>query len=651
MAENEEVRIGVYVCHCGTNIAGVVDPAALAEYAKTLPNVVLAKDYRFMCSDPGQEMIKEDIKEHKLNRVVVAACSPRLHEPTFRRVCAEAGLNQFLFEQANIREHDTWVHMREPEEAFEKAKDLIRIAVAKAAELEPLEVQKVKVEPVCLIVGGGIAGMSAALDVANAGFKVHLVEKSPTIGGRMAQLDKTFPTMDCSACILTPKMVDVSRHPNIEIHSYSEIKEVEGYVGNFKVKLVEHPRYVLAEKCTGCGKCDEICPVYVPNEFDEGLASRKAIYIPFPQAVPNIYTIDREKCIECKLCVKVCEPEAIDFNQQEKEIELEIGTVIIATGYDVFTPFDLPQYGYGILPNVITSIELERLLSSFGPTGGKVIVPSTHEKPKRIAFVQCVGSRDERFFPYCSRVCCTYSVKHARQIKEKYPDTEIYIFFIDMRTFGKGYEEFYEIAAREYGINFVRGKVAEVRQVPGSERLMVRAEDTLLGQLIELEVDMVVLASAVVPRKDADEIQKLFRLSRSADGFLLEAHPKLRPVDTLTDGVFVCGMAQGPKDIPDTVAQGKGAAAAAVALMGMGEVEIEPYFSIVNEELCSGCKVCQDICPYGAISMTEEGKSTINSILCKGCGACAAACPSGAIDIQHFRFDQVLAEIEAALKK
>nr|MDO8078246.1 CoB--CoM heterodisulfide reductase iron-sulfur subunit A family protein [Candidatus Freyarchaeota archaeon] len=334
-----------------------------------------------------------------------------------------------------------------------------------------------------------------------------------------------------------------------------------------------------------------------------------------------------------------------------KEIELEIGTVIIATGYDVFTPFDLPQYGYGILPNVITSIELERLLSSFGPTGGKVIVPSTHEKPKRIAFVQCVGSRDERFFPYCSRVCCTYSVKHARQIKEKYPDTEIYIFFIDMRTFGKGYEEFYEIAAREYGINFVRGKVAEVRQVPGSERLMVRAEDTLLGQLIELEVDMVVLASAVVPRKDADEIQKLFRLSRSADGFLLEAHPKLRPVDTLTDGVFVCGMAQGPKDIPDAVAQGKGAAAAAVALMGMGEVEIEPFFSVVDEELCSGCKVCQDICPYGAISMTEEGKSTINSILCKGCGACAAACPSGAIDIQHFRFDQVLAEIEAALKK
>ncbi|MGQ9720114.1 MAG: 4Fe-4S binding protein [Candidatus Jordarchaeum sp.] len=647
----KEVRIGVYVCHCGTNIAGVVDPVELAEYAKTLPNVVVSKEYRFMCSDPGQEMIKEDIKEQNLNRVVVAACSPRLHEPTFRRVCEEAGLNQFLFEQANIREHDTWVHMREPEKALEKAKDLIRIAVAKATALEPLEVQKVKVAPVCLIVGGGIAGISAALDVANAGFKVHMIEKSPTIGGRMAQLDKTFPTMDCSACILTPKMVDVARHPNIEIHTYSEIREVEGYVGNFKVKIVEHPRYVLADKCTGCGKCDEVCPVYVPNEFEERLGSRKAIYIPFPQAVPNLYTIDRDKCIECKLCVKVCEPEAIDFNQPEKEIELDVGTVIIATGYDVFTPFDAPQYGYGRLPNVITSLELERLLSSFGPTGGKVIVPSTHEKPKRIAFIQCVGSRDQRLFPYCSRVCCTYSVKHARQIKEKYPDTEIFIFYMDMRTFGKGYDEFYEIAGREYGVNFVRGRVAEVRQVPGTEKLLVKAEDTLLNQLMELEFDMVVLASAVVPREDTTKIQQLFRLSRSADGFLLEAHPKLRPVDTLTDGVFVAGMAQGPKDIPDAVAQGKGAAAAAVALMGMGEVEIEPYFSIVNEELCSGCKVCQDICPYGAITMTVDGTSEINPVLCKGCGACAAACPSGAIEPQHFKFQQVLTQIEAAMRK
>ncbi len=651
MGENEEVRIGVYVCHCGTNIAGVVDPEELAEYAKTLPNVVLAKDYRFMCSDPGQEMIKEDIKEQNLNRVIVAACSPRLHEPTFRVVCEEAGLNQFLFEQANIREHDTWVHMREPEKALEKAKDLIRIAVAKVAELEPLEVQKVKVTPVCLIVGAGIAGMSAALDVANAGFKVHLVEKSPTIGGRMAQIDKTFPTMDCSACILTPKMVEVARHPNIEIHSYSEVKDVEGYVGNFKVTIVEHPKYVLADKCTGCGECDEICPVYVPNEFEEGFGSRKAIYIPFPQAVPNIYTIDMEKCIECKLCVKVCEPEAIDFNQQEKEIELDVGTVIIATGYDVFTPFEMPQFGYGRLPNVITSMELERLLSSFGPTGGKVVVPSTHEKPKRIAFIQCVGSRDQRLFPYCSRICCTYSVKHARQIKEKYPDTEIFIFYMDMRTFGKGYDEFYEIAGREYGVNFVRGRVAEVRQVPGTEKLMVRGEDTLLNQLVELEVDLVVLASAVIPRGDTEQILQLFRLSKSSDGFILEAHPKLRPVDTLTAGVFVCGMAQGPKDIPDAVAQGKGGAAAAVALMGMGEVEIEPYFSIVNEELCSGCKVCQDICPYGAIGINENGVSVINSVLCKGCGACAAACPSGAIEPQHFKFEQVLAQIEAAMKR
>ncbi len=647
----EEPRVGVFICHCGTNIAGVIDVEELVRYASKLPGVVVAKDYRFMCSDPGQNLIKESIRDFKLNRVVVAACSPRLHEETFRETVREAGLNPFLFEMANIREHSSWVHMWQPKEATEKAKDLIRMAVAKARDLEPLEVRKVPVKPSCLVIGGGIAGISAALDLADAGFEVHLVERTPSIGGHMAQLDKTFPTMDCSACILTPKMVMVSRHPNIKLHTYSEVVDVDGYVGNFKVKIPEKAKYVKDRECTGCGLCADVCPVHVPNEFELGLGARKAIYIPFPQAVPNTYVIDKEKCIECGLCAQVCEAQAIDFNMKDKEVEVEVGTIIVATGYDIFHPYEMQQYGYGKYENVITSLHMERLLSAYGPTGGKVVVPSTGEKPKRIAFIQCVGSRDEHYFPYCSRVCCMYSLKHARQIKEKYPDAETYIFFIDMRTFGKGYEEFYETAAKEYGVKCIRGKVAEIYEDPKTKKLIVRAEETLLGDPIEMEFDLVVLASAVKPSETTDEIQRILKLSKSPDGFLLEAHPKLRPVDTFADGVFLAGMAQGPKDIPDAVSQAKGAASGAAALMGKGEVEIEPYYAVVNQEICSGCKTCSGICPYGAISYNEEGKAEINSVLCKGCGACAAACPSGAIEPNHFKFKQILDTIIAAFQE
>ncbi|MFX1236372.1 MAG: 4Fe-4S binding protein [Promethearchaeota archaeon] len=648
-------RIGVYVCHCGINIGGVVSVPDLVEYAKTLPNVEVAREYKFFCSDNGQEIIKKDIEDGLINRVVVAACSPRMHEPTFRLVCKEAGLNQFLFEQANIREHATWVNMKDLKGAYDIAKDHIKMAIAKARKLKPLEVQKVSVEPSCLIIGAGIAGMNAALDLGTEGYQVHLVEKTATIGGHMAQLDKTFPTMDCSACILTPRMVDVARNKNIKIHSYSEVIDVSGYVGNFEATIMHKPHYVDQEKCTGCGACAEACPVTCGNEFDLGLGTRKAIYIPFPQAVPGEYTIDMDKCIQCGICARpdVCEPGAINYDDKPVYEKVKIGTIIIATGWDLYDATQLKQYGFGKYPNVINGLQMERLLSSIGPLEGKPARPSDLKAPHSVAFLQCVGSRNfrEGCNQYCSRVCCMYATKQARQYKEKHPEADIYIFYMDIRAFGKGYEEFYESAAREYGITYIRGRIAEVSE-DEDHNIIIRAEDTLLQTPIEVKVDMLVLSTGLEPKSDADKVSSLLSVQRSADGFFMEAHPKLRPVDTLTNGIFVAGVAQGPKDIPDTVAQAKGAASSAATLMAKGEVEIEPYYSVVLEHKCSGCMSCQSLCPFGAIDFDEYKKiAVVNPVLCKGCGTCVSACPSSAMVQNHFANFQLNQIINWALKE
>ncbi len=651
----KQPKIGVFICHCGSNIAGVIDIPKLLEYTERLPHVVIATDYRFMCSDPGQGLIREKIREAGLNRVVVAACSPTLHETTFRRVLNSMGVNVYYFDMANIREHCSWVHSGEEDAALEKAKDLVRMAVARAAELEPLEQKESDVKPSVLVVGAGISGIQAALDVADAGYKVYLVEKEPSIGGHMAKLDKTFPTLDCSSCILTPKMSLVGQHPNIELLTCSEVQEVSGYVGNFTVKVERRPRYVIEDKCTACDDCVEVCPVNVPDEFNAGLSWRKAIYIPFAQAVPNAYVIDTEHClgmtpIACGKCKEKCEPEAIDYEMESEILELEVGAIIVATGFELFDGRRVLEYGYGLYPDVTTNLEMERMLSAAGPTEGKIVRPSTLEKPKRIAYVQCVGSRSERYNPYCSRVCCMAALKQARQIREKYPDIEVTIFYIDLRAFGKGYEEFYESSARDYGVSFVRGRVSEIRHSFESDKLVVRAEDTLLAQPIEMEADMVVLSCGLEVFSDAEKLTRALGIQRSGDGFLLEAHPKLRPVDTNTDGIFICGAAQGPKDIPDSVAQAKGAAASALTMLSAGKVILQPYAAVVDEDLCAGCGCCEASCPYSAVNVVDN-RAQVTEEACKGCGTCAAACPNNAISPQHFTIEQILAQLEALFQE
>lgn len=652
-----QARIGVYVCHCGTNIAGVVDVQKVAENASTIPNVIVAKDYQFVCSEPGQALIKQDIKNMNLDHVIVAACTPRLHEPTFRQCVEDAGLNRYLVEITNIREQCSWVHMKQPEEATQKAMDLIRMAVARTSHLQPLEIKKTSVKKNCLIIGGGISGIQAALDLADEGFDVHLVEKSPSIGGHMAQLDKTFPTMDCSMCILAPKMVQVRNHPRINLYTYSEVSEVSGYFGNFKAKVIKHPRFVDEEKCTGCGQCALKCPQKAPNEFDLGLGDRKAIYVPFPQAVPLIYTIDQDNCRyfekgTCRVCEKFCPTEAIDFDQIPQEIELEVGTIIVATGFDAFDPTVKEELGYGIYKNVITSLELERLQSPTGPTGGKIKRPSDQQIPKRIAFIQCIGSRDEKTNPYCSRVCCMYASKEALLIKEKIPDAELSIFYIDLRAFGKGYEEFYQRAQSE-GIEFIRGKVAEILEQSDTGNLILRAEDTLLGTPLEKEFDLVVLSVGLIPHKDTPELQRILNLSTSPDGFFMEAHSKLRPVETHTGGIYIAGTAQGPKDIPDSVAQASGAAEQASIPMAQGEVDIESITAGINPDVCSECRICVSVCPYDALISETNGDGEaikVLEVLCKGCGACGSACPAAAIQMNHYTDQQILAQLKAALE-
>lgn len=646
-------KIGVYVCHCGSNIGGVVDCKAVAEYAAGLPNVVISRDYAYMCSDPGQMLIKDDVKNLNLDRVVVASCSPRMHEPTFRTVVEEAGLNPYFMQMANIREHVSWVTNDTPS-ATEKANDLVRAAVRRVIHQEAIIPQEIGITKAALVIGGGVAGIEASLSVSKAGYKTYLVEKSPTIGGVMAQLDKTFPTLDCSACILTPKMVDVAREPNIELLTNAEVVKLEGAVGNYTVTVKKKPRYTTAD-CSGCSACVSACIMKgrINSEFDYGLAKRGAAYIPFPQAVPLKAVIDKESCLLLKngkctqACVKACERNCIDFTQQEEEVKLEVGAIIVATGFKPFDAKRVSKYGYGLYPDVIDAMQFERMTNASGPNGGKVKT-SKGEVPKKIAILHCVGSRDENTNKYCSRVCCMYSLKHAHLAREK-TGAEVYNFYMDMRAFGKGYEEFYNRIQGE-GVTFIRGKVAEIAEKEG--QLHLKAEDTLLGQNIELGVDMVILSIGLEPCADSDKLSEVLHINRTQDGFFMEAHPKLNPLESPTAGIYLAGCAQGPKDIPDTVSQSRGCAGEVIKFLNIGKVKLETTIVQVNPDMCKGCRLCEKLCPYNALEFCQENKiMEVESAKCKGCGTCAAACPAGAIKQQQFSADQVFAEIEALLKE
>ncbi len=640
-------RIGVYVCHCGGNISDTVDVEEVAQFASHLPDVVVVRSISHMCSESGQKAIIDDVREYKLDRVVVAACSPQFQGSTFEKALVKAGLNPSMVEMANIREQSAWPHYETPEEATEKAKVLTAMAVERIRRTKPVEREAIKIGKNVLVIGGGIAGIQASLDLANAGFNVFLVEEKPSIGGHMAQLSRTFPTEDCASCILSPKMADVADHPNIHLLTYTEILDISGSVGNFKVRLKQKPRYVDPSKCTACGECEKVCPVSVPDEFNLGMTKRKAIYLPSPTAVPHAHVIDENACLgivplRCGLCEQACEANAINYDDTPKYINLDIDTIIVATGFEIFDASKKPQYGYGRFQNVITALELERLIVEAAE--GHFIRPIG----KDIAFIQCVGSRDKQVGNlYCSRICCMYATKLASLLKRADPSRDVYIFYTDLRAYGKGFEEYYR-RAQELGVKFIRGRPGELQEDPETKKVIVRVEDTLTRKIIEKKFDLVVLSVGLVPSKGTLKIAEMLKLPRSSDGFLKEAHPKFRPVDTPVEGVFVAGTAQGPKDIPDTVAQASAAAARAMAIMNKGELELSPIKAIVYEEKCDGCGECIEACPVDAIKL--NGKARINAAICKGCGACISSCPRDAIDLKIFSNDEIMAEIEAAVK-
>ena len=582
LQDRKEKRIGIFICHCGKNIAGGADINALLETSRKLEGVVFVTDNKFSCSEEGQIAIQDAIKDNDLNRIIVVACDPSLHLLTFQHCGKKMGIDPAFVDLIDIRK---WTMFGSPNKVDEKqalinSQKLIEQA-AKRMRLKRI-VPKVSVEvnQSVLVIGGGVAGLEASLDLADKGYKVHLIERLPTIGGKMALLYKVFPTNDCAPCILAPKTAYANIHPNINLLTNSEVANVEGHIGNFSVVVNQKPRYVDEKKCTGCGLCIEKCPTKViDDEYSRGIGERKAIYIPYNQAIPRKAVIDSQNCLyfqkdACRLCEKVCPVQAIDFKQEPKAIELKVGAIIVATGFDEYNPDQKVEYGYRRYGNVITQFQLARLLDIDGPTKGRLLRPTDKKEPRSIAMIQCVGSRDENTNGYCSSVCCMYALKHAQIIKEMVlPDAQVYISYIDMRTAGKGFEEYYR-RTREIGINFIHGRPSEVIENNETKNLILKVEDSDIGELIKLEADLVVLSCATVPSQGTKQLAGLLGINLDANGFFKEIHPKLRPVETNIRGIYICGSAQGPKDIPDSIIQAKAAASCADSELRKGEIQL-----------------------------------------------------------------------------
>ncbi|MBX7041334.1 MAG: CoB--CoM heterodisulfide reductase iron-sulfur subunit A family protein [Ignavibacteria bacterium] len=664
------MKIGVFICHCGENISRTVDCPRVAETCEKIPGVEFSIDYKYMCSDPGQKLIKDAVEIHKLDAIVVGSCSPNMHERTFRSAAVAAGINPFLVEIANLREHCSWVH-EDVESATQKAIELVRMAVEKVKRDKPLSKIKVPVTKRVLVIGGGIAGIQAALDVANAGYDVVLVEKEPSIGGHMSQLSETFPTLDCSQCILTPRMVEVNQHPRIKLLTYSEVEKIEGFIGNFKATIRKKARHINEDICSGCGQCVSKCPIKKKafSSFEEGLAYRPAVYIPFPQAVPNIPVIDESVCTyyrngKCGMCVKACDRQAIDFDQKDTMMVADVGAVIVATGYKLYSIGKQPlgskykgygEYGYGKYKDVIDGLQFERIASASGPTSGEIKRPSDGKEPKKIVFIQCVGSRDPaKGISYCSKICCMYTAKQAMLFRHKVHDGEAYVFYMDIRAGGKMYEEFVRRAIEEDHVNYIRGRVSRIYEENG--KYIVKGEDTIAGVPVNIDADMVVLASAMIPHDNAPGLAQKVGIPYDKYGFYNESHPKLKPVESTTAGVFLAGACNAPRDIPESVAMASAAASKAIILFSSDSLEREPVVARVNEDLCAGCFYCRKVCPFGAVEVRDikdmngvvyKEVAYINQGVCQGCGTCTATCLSKSIELAGFNNEEIFAEIAA----
>ena len=656
-------RIGVFICWCGENIARTVDVEKATREVEQIPGVRCAVNYKYMCSDPGQTMVRDLIVSHRLQGLVIASCSPHMHMKTFRAAAKAAGLNPYMVEMANIREHCSWVHQNR-DEATAKAVELIRLAVGKVVQDKPLDAIRVPLTKRALVIGAGVAGIQASLDIAEAGHEVVLVEREPSIGGKMAGLSETFPTLDCSQCILTPRMVEAGQHPNIKLHTWSEIESVEGSVGNFTVTIRKKARYVDISKCTGCGECWNKCPSSKAlSTFDYGLAKRKAIYLPFPQAVPARPVIDKNTCLKllkgtCGLCAKACVAGAINYEDRDELITEQVGAIVVATGYKLYSIgreqanekyTGYGEYGYGKYKDVIDALQFERLSSASGPTGGEIKRPSDGTVPKNVVFIACVGSRDPaKGVSYCSKICCMYTAKHTMLYKHKVHEGTAHVFYMDIRAGGKNYDEFVRRAIEKDGAKYYRGRVSKITEENG--KLIVRAADTLAGTPVTVEADMVVLASAMLPADGATELAQKLKVGYDEYGFLSESHPKLRPVETNSAGVFVCGACQAPKDIPEAVAQASAAAGKVQVMFARNELTREPEIATINEQNCAACFACVRTCPYNAIDKAEirdrQGNlvkmtARVNPGLCMGCGTCVAVCPSKSADLEGFSETQI----------